>query len=169
MITADKIKGKILYEDALCFAYLPDDATTLGHIHIVPKEPVQTLEDCSEELTIQLFYVASYAATAVYEGLGAHGTNIICNNGTGQLVLEVLPRQENDGIELKWEPKKQDDLDATATEIMNKADVLAAGGSTQSVQSAGPQPVQQPAGPDQTSMKATEEDNYMIKHLYRHP
>jgi histidine triad (HIT) family protein len=172
MLTADQIKGQILYEDAVCFAYLPNDSAVLGHIHIVPKQPVETLEECSEELAVQLFYVASYAATAVYEGLGAQGTNIICNNGkgagAGQLVLEVVPRSENDGIPLKWDPtqQSQENLDSTASTIRDKADVIAAGGSLPSVASPAA-PVLEGSEPQE--MQAGEEENYMIKHLYRIP
>jgi histidine triad (HIT) family protein len=170
MLTADEIKGQIIYEDAVCFAYLPSEGATIGHIHIVPKEAIETLEDCSEELAVQLFYVASYAATSVYEGLGAQGTNIVCNNnaGSGRLLLEVLPRSENDGLDMKWEPKAQPDLDETASAIRDKADVIAAGGSTTSSPLSSPAvPITQGVGVQE--MKATDEENYMIKHLYRRP
>ncbi|PIN79566.1 hypothetical protein COV16_03460 [Candidatus Woesearchaeota archaeon CG10_big_fil_rev_8_21_14_0_10_34_8] len=161
-------EGKIVYEDKLCVAYLSEDAAVLGHIHIVPKEHIETLEDCDEELALQLFYVASYAATAVYEGLGSQGTNIICNNGKGagsqdHLVIQVLSRKEGDNIELKWEAKQQSqaDFEEVMSKIKDKADILESGVElTPEIESVEEEP-------DQTL--TTEEENYQIKHLYKIP
>ncbi len=165
MLTADKIQGKIIYEDALCFAYLPINATTIGHIHIVPKQPVDTLEDCSDELAMQLFHVASYAATAVYEGLGSQGTNILCNNGIGQLILHVIPRKEDDGIVLKWKPTQQNQklLDETVVKIKDQTDILAVRDVSSENSSATIETK------EAIPIKAIEEENYMVKHLYRIP
>jgi len=167
-------KAKVIYEDKLCVAYIPEDAAVVGHIHVEPKQQVASLEDCDEEVAVQLFYVASYAATAVYEGLGAQGTNIICNNGDGNLVISVLPRLETDGIQLKWEPKQQTDLDSTASKIHDKADMFAAH-SKQDAQIMAPGPSESIDVSEDTMPKPEaktldiDEENYKIKHLYRIP
>lgn len=175
-IAQKQLSAIIIYEDAVCLAYLPHDGAVVGHIYVVPKQHLETLEDAPEELVVQLFAVASAAATAVYEGLGCQGTNILCNNGKGagrlgHLVLEVLPRKENDAFALKWEGKQLQpaDFDAVVRAIGDKVEVLAAKKLPPVVPPApSPEPVpqEQPQPPEET--KASEED-YLVKHLYRIP
>ena len=103
----------IIYEDEKVLAVLPEKAVVPGHIEIYSKEEPREIEKLSAESSAHLFYTASFAATAVFEGLGAHGTNIILKSGTsddnpsGQLCLHVLPRNNGDNLQsLMWEAKE---------------------------------------------------------------
>ena len=118
----------VIYEDEKVLAVLPNRAVIPGHIEIYSKEEPREIEKLSSESSAHLFYTASFAATAVFEGLGAHGTNIILKSGTfddnptGQLCLHVLPRSNGDSLQgLMWEPQEPKyDLKDIAKRIKDK-------------------------------------------------
>ena len=113
-----------------------------------------------------MFYVASYAATAIFEGLGAEGTNIIISNGKDSsqryphIVLDVLPRKTNDGLDFKWEPKKitPEDMDTIKDKIKDKADVINYKEDKPKAES-----------DEKSSASILNEDNYIVRHLRRIP
>ncbi|MBI5002594.1 HIT family protein [Candidatus Woesearchaeota archaeon] len=183
-ISQKHVASQIVYEDAVCLAYLPSDAAAVGHIHVIPKDHIETLEQLPDSLATQLFYVASYAASAIYEGLASHGTNIICNNGAGakgHLSLHIIPRFENDGISLTWQPKQlpPPDFEDAMKKIKDKADFIDYKGAKKEApalqQAIQPEAVAVPQ--DVVSVKdapkeiitTSDEENYMVKHLYRIP
>lgn len=187
-IAQKHVATKVVYEDAAVIAYLSPDPSAVGHIIVVPKQHAETLEELPDALATQLFYVASYAASAVYEGLASQGTNIICNNGAGAGVkghvsLHIIPRKENDGLSFVWEPKQfaPADFDDTVKKVKDKADYIGVKKETKKavapvVMSSSPQPVPQesveassPESPQKEVITKGEEENYMIKHLYRIP
>jgi len=98
----------LIYEDAVVTAHLKEDGAVLGHIVVAPKTPAKTLFELPEDVAVQLWYCASFAATAVYEGLGAHGTNIVCYEGGQGVALHVLMRAEGDGLSLLWDSQRAD-------------------------------------------------------------
>lgn len=182
-IAKKQIAAKIVYEDAVCIAFLPTDAATTGQIEVVPKQHFETLEDIQNDIAMQLFYVASYAASAVYEGLASHGTNIICNNGvgasTGHIVLQILPRKENDNISFQWQPKQLSpaDFEEAQKKIGDAAEVLGAKKEKRILpeeaeaidvgEVSGEAPLLKEEKPEEISKE--EEENYLVKHLYRIP
>ncbi len=192
------VPAKIIYEDSVCTAILSSDPATLGHIQVLPKQHFQNLEEIPDAIATQLFYVASYAASAVYEGLASHGTNIICNNGAGagakgHVLIEIIPRKENDGLNYLWEPKKlaPTDYDGAVKKLKDKADyislkkdkkekvvqeaapaVLGSGVSSSPAPSSSGQVVpaaEHQENPTNAEVVSKDEENYMIKHLYRRP
>lgn len=168
---------KIIYEDAVCVALLSPNTTAVGHIEVIPRKHAEALEELPDDVLAQLFYVASYGASAVYEALGASGTNILCNNGPGSgtkghVVLHVLPRKENDGISFIWEPKTLSpaDFESAQKKIKDKTDYISL--EKKQVQHAAPTPEIVPEVPQQAPEKPIinkDEDNYMVKHLMRIP
>lgn len=111
----------LLYEDGAVTAHLKHDGAALGHIVVSPKQPAKVLGDLPESVAVQLWYCASFAATAVYEGLGAHGTNIVCYEGE-RVELHVLPRQPQDGLSLMWDGARADpaELERVASKVQDK-------------------------------------------------
>ena len=186
-IAQKHIAAKIVYEDAVVIAYLSPDPSAVGHIIVVPKQHAETLEELPDALATQLFYVASYTASAVYEGLASQGTNIICNNGPGagikgHVTLHIIPRKENDGLSFVWEPKQvaPADFDDIVKKVKDKADYIGVKKETRKtvapVVMSSPQTVPQesvetpsPEGPQKEVIAKGEEENYMIKHFYRIP
>lgn len=172
---------RIVYEDAVALAFLPGDASAVGHVRVVPKKKVQTLEELDDDVVVQLFYIASYAASSVFEALGAQGTNILVHNGKIQgkkeefLWIDVLPRKEDDGFDFKWEPKqfKPEEMDDAQKSIKDKADYIGVKKSGVGDQSS---PASKPKD-DETKHTFKEphidanadEENYLIKQLTRVP
>lgn len=172
---------KVVYEDAVCAALLSPNAAAVGHLEIIPKKHVEALEEIPDDILAQLFYVASYSASAVYEGLGAGGTNILCNNGAGSgakghLIIHVLPRKENDGISFVWEskPLPPPEFEDAERKIKDKTDYIslekkkpipesASIPSVVEVTDVAEIPAQKP------NVMNKDEDSYMIKHLTRIP
>lgn len=121
----NEVKVKKIYEDTSIIAILPEDATALGHIRVFPKAHKETLEDLDSEVMTQMFFCANYAATAVFEGLGAEGTNILIRNGEvadqkeSHVCIDILPRKSEDGLNFQWEPKQlsPEDMDRVKDQI----------------------------------------------------
>ncbi len=113
-----------LYDNALLRMELVANPTSKGHIKILPVKEMKSLDEISQDDCEQLFFGASYAATALFELLGAQGTNIILNESDDQLCIDVVSRSENDGLNFLWQPTKADpnELSDLAKSIKNKAD-----------------------------------------------
>ncbi len=120
--------NKVIYEDEKVVCILPKKAVVEGHMEIYSKEEDKEIEKLDNVSAAHLFYVASFAATAVFEGLGAHATNIILKSGvsddnpTGKLCVHILPRKQGDSLQsLNWEPKPPKyDLNGVKEKIKGK-------------------------------------------------
>ncbi len=97
----------IVYEDERTEAVLVMEPKVAGQLVIRPKGDFPDIESIQPEMITHYFYVASFAASVLFEGLGAEATNIIMNEGAGTpFSITVIPRKKDDGIEFKWEPLK---------------------------------------------------------------
>ncbi|MCB9359083.1 HIT family protein [Candidatus Woesearchaeota archaeon] len=99
---------KHLYEDEKVICTLPLNPQCVGHLEVIPKD-VKDFEDMNEMDSAHIFYAASICATAVFEGLGAQGSNIILKTGhsgdnDGKVSIHILPRKQDDGLELTGKP-----------------------------------------------------------------
>lgn len=124
-------KPNLLYEDDVVIAVIPEKPATKGHVQIIAKKHHETLQDIDDKELEHLFYAASFSATALFENLGAEGTNIIANTGGelkkgGHFHLDVLARKGDDGLNLLWTPKKlpDGDMDSVKGSIKDKCDVM---------------------------------------------
>jgi len=112
-IGAQPIETDGVYEDDKVKIVMSSKPQAVGHLEIYSKEEDKYFENLSYESAVRLFYAASFAATALFEGLGAHGTNIIMQTGEsadnpdGKLVVHVLPRYDGDGLDLILPPSSQ--------------------------------------------------------------
>jgi histidine triad (HIT) family protein len=129
----EKIKKKtnLLFEDDSFFTMLSDEPWSVGHILVIPKKHFSILEQIPEELVGKMFELANKASMCVFEGLGAQGTNILVQNGipAGQkanhVMIHIIPRFENDGIELSWTPKQASDEELNEIEAKFKQETAA--------------------------------------------
>ncbi|MBN2052598.1 HIT family protein [Candidatus Woesearchaeota archaeon] len=128
-VVCDKIKEKkalIVFEDDNLIAILPAKPSAPGHVKIMPKQHFTKLEELSDDVVEELFFLANFASSAVFETVKAHGTNIIMNESENHLSLDVIPRKEGDGMNFLWKPKKlnQFDMDEAHAKIKDKAFVV---------------------------------------------
>ena len=155
----------IVYEDGACAAELVEDGATLGQIRISPKESAPTLMDLDEDVSNHLFYVASFAATAVFEGMGAQGTNILVREGDAVEVV-VVPRMEGDGLDLFWDPERANpqELETVAAKIKDKLFYVG-----KDAQPDRKRPETKPTRPRQQEKDVPLEQDYRYRQLNRAP
>ena len=125
-------KAEILHEGEQLLIAAKDVAFIPGQLTILPKEHFTILEMIPEELLATAVAAANKASTLLFERLGAQGTNILIQNGTGagqkvpHFAIEVIPRREADGLKLSWAPQTvgDDDLDIVAAQLKEASDKL---------------------------------------------
>lgn len=107
-----KGKGKILYENEQLVVAIKDTQVTPGQITVFPKQHFTIIEQVPDDLVTACAILANKVSIAIFESLGAKGTNVVIQNGTaaGQkrphFAIEVIPRQEEDGLNFQW-PARQ--------------------------------------------------------------
>jgi len=151
----------IVYEDEIAIAEMPDKGSAKGHIIIRPKQKANSVEDMSENDLSHLFFVSSYAATTLFETLGAQGTNILTNNSGDGLEIHVIARYQGDSINFQWSPKQvpAGELDSITSSIAGK--VL--------LEERPENPPKIPDQPEDKMSESEDKDNYLIKQLERIP
>jgi histidine triad (HIT) family protein len=118
----------VIYEDEKILTIIPEKGVVSGHLEIYSKTEEKYIENLSQEDSSHLFFAASLASTAVFEGLGAQGTNIIVKSGDsddnpgGKLCVHIFPRKQDDSLQsMMWQPKQPSyDLDSIAKKIKDK-------------------------------------------------
>lgn len=163
-------KGTEIYKDRIAYVYIPDKPAAVGHLVIAPRKHYKTVQEIPDDIIQHLYFVASFASTAVYEMLGAEGTNIIAGSGVydnspEHYCIHVIARKENDGLNFMWEPKKieKDKLSEIAKKIKDAPVVEA-----QSNEVAGA-PKAELSGEKPKEKEVIEGENYLIKQLRRIP
>ncbi len=118
-----------VYEDEKVICKLPNNPQCVGHLEIISKD-FNDFENMDEDSASHLFFTASFCATAVFEGLGAHGSNIImktgyCTDNNNELSIHILPRYEGDGLDLIGTPmKNKPDNKAVAAKIKDETFIV---------------------------------------------
>src|SRR3989344_9428997 len=122
----EKIKGKNIYEDEKVIAFLEEKPMSLGHIALTTKEHFTIIEQVPDFIINHLFKIANKIGIAVFESLGALGTNILVNNGipAGQehphFVINIIPRRQNDNINFRFKPKQLNEEEMSTVELTLK-------------------------------------------------
>jgi histidine triad (HIT) family protein len=123
-IRDNKIQSYKVYEDDYVFAVLDIRPANPGHLLIVPKKHYPIITQLSVNEMAQLFNVARTLMPVVLKVTGAQGANILYSAGSaaGQksphAFLNLIPRKENDGVVVSWEPKELDE--ASFKEMQDK-------------------------------------------------
>ncbi|MBI2652753.1 HIT domain-containing protein [Candidatus Woesearchaeota archaeon] len=125
-IIANSVPSKKIYEDELVLAVLDVNGANPGHCFVMPKAHYPIIEQVPDIEVGRLFQVSNKISSAIFESLGAQGTNIFVANGipAGQTVahftINVIPRKENDGINLQWQPKQLSEEEMSTVELKLK-------------------------------------------------
>ena len=125
-IVGNKIPSKKIYEDELAMAVLDVNGANPGHCFVMPKNHYPIIEQVPDIEIGRLFQVSNKISSAIFESLSAQGTNIFVANGipAGQTVahftINVIPRKENDGINLQWQPKQLSEEEMSTVELKLK-------------------------------------------------
>ncbi len=121
-------EAPVLYQDEKVLCVIPQKSAVPGHLAIYSKTEERTIGKLSPEDSTHLFITASFAASALFDGLGAQGTNILLKSGfsddnpEGRLCVHILPRFMGDSLQgMLWSPKPPDyNLDEIASKIKDK-------------------------------------------------
>src|SRR3989338_1833366 len=125
-IVGNQIPSKKVYEDELVMAVLDVNGANPGHCFIMPKKHYPIIEQVPDIEIGRLFQVSNKVSSAIFESLGAQGKNIFVVNGipAGQTVahftINVIPRKDNDGINLQWQPKQLSEEEMSTVELKLK-------------------------------------------------
>ena len=109
MIANKEIPGKVVYEDAVCMAFLDLSQTTYGHTLVVPKKHMTNILEADSKTASHLFEVVTMLSQKITKSLNASGCNILSNAGevAGQTVMHfhihIIPRyNENDEFKMDF-------------------------------------------------------------------
>ncbi|MBR1478561.1 MAG: HIT family protein [Lachnospiraceae bacterium] len=127
-IANGEIPSRTVYEDDDFRAILDLGPATKGHTLILPKVHADNLYELPDKIGERLIPVAKGVAGLLKQKLTCAGLNLVQNNGeaAGQTVnhfhLHIIPRYENDGQKILWNPTKpaDEELDAVLSAIMGK-------------------------------------------------
>lgn len=101
-----------VYEDEWVFAFMDAGQINDGHVIVASKKPYETILDIDDVTTQRLFLVAKKIAHVVQKEFQAEGITLLqANQAAGwqsvpHIHVHVLPRYNNDGVELVW-PRKE--------------------------------------------------------------
>jgi histidine triad (HIT) family protein len=158
-------KVNALFEDDKLFAMLSPEPAAAGHILVLPKAHAPILEAVPDFVVGDMFKAANKLGVAVFEALGAQGTNVLVQNGpsAGQrhnhAMLHVIPRFEDDKLPIGWAPKPASDSDLAGLESKIKDETKNVGLFEK--EKPKPMEVEKP--------KEIAKEDYRVKHLRRVP
>lgn len=95
-----------------------------GHLLVVPRQHVVTLDELPTDLVVPLFGVVQRAVTAMRTALEAEGAFVAQNNIVSQSVphlhVHVVPRTKGDGLRGFFWPRTGYDDDAHQAEVRDR-------------------------------------------------
>ena len=112
------INGEIetikIYEDNDIFAVLDIFPASSGHLLVFPRQHYQKIEEIPEQVFSKMFVFIRTIEPLLLKMTKASASNIFIAQGddAGQkvphFVINVIPRQEKDGISFEWQRQKVD-------------------------------------------------------------
>ncbi len=125
-IVEGKIPSKKIYEDEQVIAVLDINGASPGHCFVIPKNHYPIIEQVPDPEIGHIFSISNKISSSIFENLNVLGTNIFVTNGVpaGQTVahfmVHIIPRTENDNINLLWEPKQLSEEEMSTVELKIK-------------------------------------------------
>ena len=166
----DQIKDNkhVLAQTETLAILLAQEPAANGHIIIVPKQHAPIAEQVPDNVIAEMFTTANSLSAQLFEQLGVQGTNLLLQNGlaAGQtanhVTLNIIPRKENDGINLEWQAKQISDDEMNQLEATIKAESEHIGKFEKEI-------TPTPLKPEETETVEEGEVDYMIQQLKRIP
>ncbi|MGM5484015.1 MAG: hypothetical protein ACQER9_03815 [Nanobdellota archaeon] len=92
----------VVYNDQAVAVTCGDRNLNVGHLRVYSLIE-GNIEKIEEDYLIHNATISSVISSIIFEGLKAEGTNIIINEENEVLCTSVIPRFQNDGLNLMWE------------------------------------------------------------------
>ena len=124
-IAAGELLAHVVYEDDRVMAIMDLGQVNPGHTLVLARHHAETMMDLDEDTAAHAFRIANRLARAIERTYAPAGQTILQANRpigfqtVGHFHLHVLPRQEDDGVELTWPAKNppQEELAAEAERL----------------------------------------------------
>jgi diadenosine tetraphosphate (Ap4A) HIT family hydrolase len=160
-----------LYEDEQAVIALSDEPVSEGHIWIIPKKHYLIIEQIPDFEVGYLFSLANKVSISLFEALQVQGTNVFVQNGVaaGQkhnhIIINVIPRMPNDGIDLFWQPKQLTEEEMSTIELRIKEQTKTVG----YFEKEKAKPINLDKKAEIISDKSSKDEDYLVKSLRRIP
>ena len=111
-IIAGELPCAKVFEDEHIFAFMDAGQVNPGHVIVATKRPFETIMEADEASACALMAAAHRIARAVQAAFQPAGMTLLqANKPAGwqtvpHVHMHVLPRHENDGVDLTW-PRKE--------------------------------------------------------------
>ncbi len=123
-----KSSAHIVYETESLISFLDIEPINEGHVLIVPKQHVDTIEKLSDETLADIMGVAKKIVTALKDIYGNKGYSIMQNGGKfcdfGHAHFHVFPRYDNDGFGWTYGNKEKDVNEEIAEKLKDTLEKL---------------------------------------------
>lgn len=110
-----------VHRDDRLVAFLDTNPVFHGHVLLVPREHMVTLDELPDDLDAHWTATAKRLVRAVTAGMASQGSLVIVNNIVSQTVphlhLHVIPRTRGDGLRFWLGPRHPYESDAQAEEV----------------------------------------------------
>ena len=110
-IVDGEIPCHLVYEDEHVLAFLDVGPLSNGHTLLIPKLPIERLEDVPEEVAAALGRALPKLGRAVTRAAGVRDYHVVQKNGSvaGQVVphvhFHIIPKPSaKEGLGMRWEP-----------------------------------------------------------------
>jgi histidine triad (HIT) family protein len=108
-ILRGEIPSHRVYEDDHVLAFLDVNPISRGHTLVIPKDPVETIDQLSDEAAAAIGRVLPRIARAVLAATGASAFNILQNNGAAahqavqHVHFHIIPKHDDgSGLGIGW-------------------------------------------------------------------
>lgn len=163
-----EVQRNRIYADDDLIVSIKEVGLVPGHVVVFPRKHYTILEQIPEGVWQKCAVLANKVGRAIFESLGAQGTNLLVHNGLGaqqtipHVALEVIPRQADDGLPLQWQGKQMSEEDLAVT--------LAKLQETEMPEEPVPE-MEEPTSEraEKTEHISEDAENYLLKSLRRRP
>jgi histidine triad (HIT) family protein len=103
-LIAGALPASFVYQDARCVAFMDINPITAGHVLVVPRQSVATLDEVDAETRAHLWEVSRKIGIAQRQALGSLAQHLLVNDGKGasqsvpHVHIHVSPRYGDDTL-----------------------------------------------------------------------
>jgi histidine triad (HIT) family protein len=124
-VIAGELPGEIVDSDDRTVTVMDINPATRGHVVVIPREHTADLSTVSDEDLVATMHAARRMVKRIRETFEPAGFNVLNNMGRAawqsifHFHVHVIPRYENDPLQLPWlpQPADPDELAAVASEL----------------------------------------------------
>ena len=123
-IIKGELPSKTIYEDDLIKIIMNINPSTDGHLLVLPKEHMVTINDTTNEvINHSVNIIRDKIYPLLKEKLNCKGLTIAQNNELGQEIkhyhIHLTPRYDNDLVDFNYNPDQVSDLDEVYSKLTN--------------------------------------------------